>query len=301
MAGTRQTEEGQATRACSSDGAGKGDSSRKSRHPAGGKAGAGAAAAACMGFVRRWPAVMQKLKPLEDACGLLSAAASRAAELSKAAAGQAAAARERTYPLPQHTTLDHVLASVSAGIRSARVAVRACDQERDSLSSVLMEMDPLRASCVGLINAAHSAGLAWLSAGEGPGLEAGQAWCAEFLEVCAGLYHANVQVEVCKPALVLVREMEDASAEVVTELAGGASLAAFPAGARQCKADTWWCVLLEESAMCCVPFQSLLCWHACVEDCYLLHCPRAGKLGSDPVQEVSKRLLMCAECPAVQH
>ena len=252
LAAMWQTEEALAAAGCGSAGAGKGSS--RSEHPAEGRTGAEAAAATFVELVRRWPALMQALEPCEDA---RSAAADRAADLEQAAEGREAAALEQTYPLPRRITLAHVQATVAAGNCSLLAKREAGNKVQRSLVGVLAEMGALQGSCAGLVDAAHAAGLAWLSAAEvAPGLEACQAWCSDFMAICAGARRAHVQAEACREgASVLTSLMDEGMEEFMSQLQGGRhaldGCLLRRHWLKQCsvRQTVWWSVLLDKSAV----------------------------------------------------
>ena len=143
-------------------------------------------------LVRMWPAIVAAHEPLGDA---RSATAARVADLAAAAEERAGAARLRTYPLPRRTTLAQMRKAMAARLRAARVTALAGCNADVHLCGILKEVAGLQVSCLTLMEAAHSAGLAWLSAGQGPGLAAAQAWCKEFVEVSASVHGAHVQAQ----------------------------------------------------------------------------------------------------------
>lgn len=158
----------------------------------GGMTRAEAAAAARSDLVRQWPRDMRAHELFLDA---YKAAAARLANTTADAESRAAAARMLTYPLPRRVT-PAVIREVTAGIaRSLKSKLAAGKRAEEGLDAVDVEVTGLYDSCLNLIDAAHSAGLAVLALGNGPGMAAGHAWCTEFVEVCAGVQGAFVMAK----------------------------------------------------------------------------------------------------------
>ena len=164
----------------------------------GSKPSAEAAAAARAELVRRWPETMKALEPCSEA---RAAAAARVADLDAAAERRADAARMQACQLPRRVTDKYLWNTWAACSRSLKAKLTADERVLDSLNSLLKELRALEDSCQSLVDAAHSAGLAWLqhgvglSVGDGPDVAAARAWCADFVAVSAGVHEAQLQAQ----------------------------------------------------------------------------------------------------------
>ena len=155
--------------------------------------GSGADASVSRRLMRMWPATMDAHEPWSGARG---AAEARVAALTGAAEARLTAARLRTYSLPRRTALAQMRKAMAARLRAARTTIIAGCNAYINLSGVVLDdVGGLQSSCTTLMEAAHAAGLSWILAGQGPGLAAGQAWCAEFVEVSASVHRADVQAQ----------------------------------------------------------------------------------------------------------
>ena len=181
--------------------------------PAVGATGAETTEEARKDFLILWRALLDAYEPSMDALG---AADKRVASLVAAAVERAQAAKMRTYPLPR-MTWKCVSEKAAAWAGSAQAKTAAYSRVLDRKVASMRRVSSLQDSCASLIGAAHAAGLAWLSlSGEtGPGLAAGQAWCAVFVGVSVGVHGASVQA-----LTVVLPSTEAAMDALLDELAG---------------------------------------------------------------------------------
>ena len=153
-------------------------------------------------LVRRWPDFMTAYGPHDDAS---AAAAATAADLAAEAERRADAARMQTYPLPRRVTdayLRDLWATCSRSLLTRPAANRkvifSLDGGPGGAQGLLKELRGLEDSSQSLVDTAHLAGLAWvqhgarLSIGDSPGMAAVRAWCADFVEVSAGVHEAHM-------------------------------------------------------------------------------------------------------------
>lgn len=166
-----------------------GEQCSSSVRPAVGKTGANLTTRARQLFLRAWRGLLDAHEPCLDA---QNAADEHMASLVAAAAERADAARMQSHPLPQMTGKS-MREKAAACARYMRANTAAVTMALDSRDAVMTQARGLQDRCASLISAAHAAGLAWLSLGDGSGLAAGQAWCTEFIEVSAGVHGAKVQ------------------------------------------------------------------------------------------------------------
>ena len=180
-----------------------------------------AAATARTRLLDGWQAHLTAPEAVEAA---LRAAALRSAQLDVAAQERVLAARLCAYPLPRRITAPYARETAKALWRAVHAKKVAGDRVRASYldSGTLAEAVRVDKSCGSLVRAAHAAGLIWLSARPGPGLAAGQAWCAEFLELCAGVRGARVLLDGhVEAALEREAGMDDAVEGIYAVQSGG--------------------------------------------------------------------------------
>ena len=153
----------------------------------------GAEAAACAELVRQWPEAMKAHQPHDEA---RAAATARVADLVATAERRADAARMQTYPLPRRVTDAYLRDLWATCSRSLNARPAAAERAILSLDAhLLKEIRGLGGICQSLVDAAHLAGLQWALTGDGPGVTAVQAWCADFVEVSARVHEAMMLVQ----------------------------------------------------------------------------------------------------------
>ena len=145
-------------------------------------------------LVRTWPATLDGHDPWGDGS---TAAAARVADMAAAAEARSGAARLRSYPLPRRTSLAQMRKAMAARLRAARKSFTVGCEAYLQLYRVRKDVVSLQGSSGALMQAAHSAGLSWVTTQAGQGLgppsAAALAWCAEFVEVSASVHGADVQ------------------------------------------------------------------------------------------------------------
>lgn len=281
----------QAQAASASSGAATGGSGCKHERPAGGKTGAEEADDICLPTTAlgdAWQAFMAEDEPYDKA---LSAAADRAAKRAEEAMGRSALAG-RPDPLPQRASRATMRATLGAPARSTHADMMGRGSAEANLHGAMAEMGRLRAACAGLVSTAHSAGMTWLMAREGPDLEAGRAWCAEFVRVSTGVHSAGMQAEVCLKWLsVLLPRMDEDEDKLLGKMEGAGRLllrllltwvvpAVPPSMHEEWGHKAVWSVLLAEGAVLCAAssVQVLLCARANLALAVLAYCLRLHHL-----------------------